>query len=205
MTLQPGWFMPVANTIQIPILKRASTLMAIADTDPDLASVRLLIATAARFVPNEHVEENRCINSVYNDRTIVELSVFSLFQLDYYLLAKKNRNRDDKMRKIIQYCADFFGRFVAGSDYDKLLYSRIQLYGEMAFHNKNFMTDTLKLLKEIILDTQKNGNHRIALAFPYMDDFHLASRLDYHLRLYFERHQNSLLDIYRTIKNNVQG
>lgn len=199
MTIQLGWFAPRVSTIQSPILKRESS-MTTATGDPVTVSASLLIARASEFVPREHVEENRCINTVYTDRTIVELSIFLLFQLDFYLSTRQDEHRDEKMRKCIRYQADFFNRLFPGAGYEKLLYSRIQLYGKKAHQNKEFMADTLELLKEVILDTQKNGKHRIAVLFAYKDDYHLASRLDYHLKGYFDRHRSNLLTIYKTVR-----
>jgi hypothetical protein len=201
MNIQLNWFAPIAQMRQHLILKRGAATMAVADPDAVIASARLLIASATEFVPSEYIEENRCINAVYNDRTIIELSIFILFQLDYYLVTNKDQYRDEKIRKSIHCYSDFFDHLFTGSGYEKLIYSRIQLYGEIATHNKNFNADTTQLLKEIILDTLKNGSHRIALLFPYKDNFHLASRLDYHLNVFFERQQNSLLEIYRTIRD----
>lgn len=163
-----------------------------------------MIASAGEFVPLERVEENRCINTVYNDRTIVELSIFYLFQLDLYLFAKKDEHREEKIRKIIQYYVLIFSRVLPGVNYEELVYNRIELYGNVATHNKNFMTDTVKMLKEVIIDTNKNLKYRIALRFSYSDDFHLAARLEYHLTIYFERHQKDLMNIYRTVRDVVQ-
>lgn len=205
MNIQLSWFAPIAQMRQHLILKRGAATMAVADPDAVIASARLLIASATEFVPSEYVEENRCINAAYNDRTIIELSIFLLFQLDFYLVANKDQYRDDKMRKVIRCYSDFFDNLFIESGHEKLIYSRIQLYGEMAFHNKNFKADTTQLLKEIILDTQKHGSHRIVLLFPYKDNFHLASRLDYHLNMFFERQQNSLLAIHRTIRDSEQA
>lgn len=201
MNNQTYRFATKASTAQKPILKRASSMMTAAG-DPVHVAAGLLIARASEFVPREHVEENRLINTVYNDRTIVELSVFLLFQLDFYLSTRNDERRDEKMRKSIRYHADFFNRLFPGSGYDQLLYSRIQLYGEKAHQNKEFMAETLQLLKEVIMDTQKHGKHRIAVLFPYKDDYHLASRLDYHLKLYFDRHRSNLLAIYRTVRES---
>ena len=189
------------ETVQDTILKRTVAHTAIADPDSIIVSAKLLIATAAEFVPWERVEENRCINTVYNDRTIVELSIFFLFQLDLYLFAKKDEYRDDKIRKTIHHYVRFFGKVVPGFNYEELIYNRIELYGKAAYHNKNFMADTLTLLKEVIIDTQRNMKYRIALRFSYSDDFHLAARLDYHLSVYFDRHQKDLINIYRTIRD----
>lgn len=205
MNIQLSWFAPIAQMRQHLILKRGAATMAVADPDAVIASARLLIASATEFVPSEYVEENRCINAAYNDRTIIELSIFLLFQLDFYLVANKDQYRDDKMRKAIRCYSDFFDNLFIESGHEKLIYSRIQLYGEMAFHNKNFKADTTQLLKEIILDTQKHGSHRIVSLFPYKDNFHLASRLDYHLNMFFERQQNSLLAIHRTIRDAEQA
>jgi len=205
MAIQQGWFTPRAPIVQTPVLKRDSARMAIADADPVTSSARLLIASATEFVPRQPAEENRCINSIYTDRTIIELSIFLLFQLDFYLSTRKDADRDAKIRKSIRYQADFFDRLFPGSGYDKLFYSRIQLYGITAHHNKNFMSDTLQLLKEIILDTHKNGKHRVGLQFLYKDDYHLAARLDYHLKVYFERYSNDLLTIYKTVRGVEQA
>jgi len=62
------------------------------------------------------------------------------------------------------------------------------------------MADTIQLLKEVILDTQKNGTHRESLQFYYSDEFHLAARLEYHLKVYFDRHRSRLLTIYRSAR-----
>jgi hypothetical protein len=188
------------ETVQETILKRTVAHTAIADPDSIIVSAKLLISTAAEFVPWERVEENRCINTVYNDRTIVELSIFFLFQLDLYLFAKKDEHRDEKIRKIIHHYVRFFGKVIPGFNYEELVYNRIELYGKTAYHNKNFMADTLTLLKEVIIDTQRNMKYRIALRFSYSDDFHLAARLDYHLSVYFDRHQKDLINIYRTVR-----
>jgi hypothetical protein len=195
------------ETVQETILKRTVAHTAIADPDSIIVSAKLLISTAAEFVPWERVEENRCINTVYNDRTIVELSIFFLFQLDLYLFAKKDEHRDEKIRKIIRHYVRFFGKVIPGFNYEELVYNRIELYGKSAYHNKNFMTDTLTLLKEVIIDTQRNMKYRIALRFSFSDDFHLAARLDYHLSIYFERHQKDLINIYRTVRetDRVKG
>lgn len=197
----------MAETVQETILKRTVAHTAIADSDSVIESAKLLISTAAEFVPWEKVEENRCINTVYNDRSIVELSIFFLFQLDLYLFAKKDEHRDEKIRKVIHYYVRFFTKVIPGFNYEELVYNRIELYGKAAYHNKNFMADTLSLLKEVIIDTQTNMKYRIALRFSYSDDFHLAARLDYHLSVYFDRHQKDLINIYRTVReiNQVNG
>jgi hypothetical protein len=192
------------ETVQETILKRTVAHTAIADPDSIIVSAKLLISTAAEFVPWERVEENRCINTVYNDRTIVELSIFFLFQLDLYLFAKKDEHRDEKIRKVIHHYVRFFSKVIPGFNYEELVYNRIELYGKAAYHNKNFMTDTLMLLKEVIIDTQRNMKYRIALRFSYSDDFHLAARLDYHLSIYFERHQKELINIYRSVRETDQ-
>lgn len=192
------------TAVKETILKRTVAHTEIADPDSVIASAKQMIATAAEFVPWELVEENRLINTVYNDSSIVELCVFFLFQLDLYLFAKKDEHREEKVRKVIHYYVDTFTRVKPGYNYEELIYNRIELYGNVAKHNKSFMADTLMLLKEVIIDTQKNAKYRIALRFAYSDDFHLAARLEYHLNIYFERHQNRLLSIYRCVKDTVQ-
>jgi len=187
------------EALQETILKRAIAHTATNTPDPIIRSAKLLIASAAGFVPFERVEENRCINTVYNDKTIVELSLFFLFQLDLYLFSKKDDHREGKIRKTIRHFVHVFDSIVPGPKYEELIYNRIELYGNAAHHNENFKTDTIKLLKEVIIDTQRNMKYRIALRFSYSDDFHLAARLDYHLNIYFERHQKDLVNIYRAV------
>ena len=155
MNMQLSWFTPRTSTS--PILKRPSSTMALTDSDPVTACARQLILSASEFVPREYIEENRCINSVYNDATIVELSIFLLFQMDFYLCANRDENRNSKIRKSICYQAKFFARLLPGSRYEELIYSRMQLYGMNC--KKHSMAETLQLLKEVILDTQKNGTH----------------------------------------------
>ncbi len=192
------------ESLQETTLKRAISHTAISDPDPIIESAKLMIASAAEFVPLDRIEENRCINTVYNDRTIVELSIFYLFQLDLYLFAKKDDRREEKIRKMIHHYVRIFNRILPGFNYEELIYNRIELYGNVANHNKNFMSDTINLLKEVIIDTQKNMKYRIALRFSYSDDFHLAARLEYHLSIYFERHQRDLINIYRAVRESEQ-
>jgi hypothetical protein len=188
------------ESLQEITLKRALSHSSTSDSDPIIESAKLMIASAAEFVPLERIEENRCINTVYTDPTIVELALFYLFQLDLYLFAKKDEHREKKIRKIIQHYVFVFHTIIPGFNYEELIYNRIELYGNMANHNKNFMTDTLKLLKEVIIDTNRNMKYRIALRFSYSDDFHLAARLEYHLTVYFDRHQKNLINIYKAVR-----
>jgi hypothetical protein len=53
MTTQRGWCTPRAPMVQMPILKRDSAMMVIADKDSVFASARLLIASATEFVPRD--------------------------------------------------------------------------------------------------------------------------------------------------------
>jgi hypothetical protein len=159
------------------------------NADGILQAMKMLIAYSAAFVPLKPKMKAEYAQKFYNDRTIGEMAIALLFQYDLFLFSVKDKERESKINKGIDYYCQVFRPVFQDTDVLALIQDRFHCYGQKIDSSNEFITDIREYLASLTIETQERG----AFQLHRTDDFIMLSH-DFMNNTLFRNHVNNYLD-----------
>lgn len=110
---------------------------------------KLIFYGASVFIQKEI--KNLNLGAIKSDATIIELSLYFLFLVDYLLHVKKVDKRDLLMSKFINEFESVFSKYLVEIDSAKIINSRLNLFGEQTRLGRgSVVSGCMKLTQDLI-------------------------------------------------------